>query len=180
MPDQLTGTGVVAAELVRGLLASAEQAVEPLRAEHARELERLTEEATAFGEKSLPGRKEITDRFQREERRWRTDALRAGLGALARAYRDRLTNQSTGAVRRRQSRPGGRRGGGTHHRDDAAPWSATLRSRCCCRPSWCVWVRWRRSRLERPVPGTRTTLQCCQRLINSATLTRPGKDQGVG
>jgi len=96
VPDQLTGTGVVAAELVRGLLASAERAVEPLRAEHARELERLTEEATAFGEKSLPGRKEITDRFQREERRWRTDALRAGLGALARAYRDRLTDQATG------------------------------------------------------------------------------------
>ena len=64
VPDQLTGTGVVAAELVRGLLASAERAVEPLRAEHARELERLTEEATAFGEKTLPGRKEITDRFQ--------------------------------------------------------------------------------------------------------------------
>jgi DNA polymerase-3 subunit delta' len=96
VPDQLTGTGVVAAELVRGLLASAERAVEPLRAEHARELERLTEEAAAFGEKSLPGRKEITDRHQREERRWRTDALRAGLGALARAYRDRMTTQATG------------------------------------------------------------------------------------
>jgi DNA polymerase III subunit delta' len=97
VPEQLTGTGVVAAELVRGLLASAERAVEPLRVEHARELERLTEEATAFGEKSLPGRKEITDRFQREERRWRTDALRAGLGALARAYRDRMTTQATGS-----------------------------------------------------------------------------------
>jgi len=96
VPDQLTGTGVVAAELVRGLLASAERAVEPLRVEHARELERLTEEAAAFGEKSLPGRKEITDRHQREERRWRTDALRAGLGALARAYRDRMTTQVTG------------------------------------------------------------------------------------
>jgi len=93
VPDQLTGTGVVAAELVRGLLASAERAVEPLRVEHARELERLTEEAAAFGEKSLPGRKEITDRHQREERRWRTDALRAGLGALARAYRDRMATQ---------------------------------------------------------------------------------------
>jgi DNA polymerase-3 subunit delta' len=96
VPDQLTGTGVVAAELARGLLASAERAVEPLRAEHVRELERLTEEAAAFGEKSLPGRKEITDRHQREERRWRTDALRAGLGALARAYRDRMVTQTAG------------------------------------------------------------------------------------
>jgi DNA polymerase-3 subunit delta' len=97
VPDQLTGTGVVAAELVRGLLASAERAVAPLRLEHTRELERLTEEAAAFGEKSLPGRKDITDRHQREERRWRTDALRAGLGALARSYRDRMASQLTAA-----------------------------------------------------------------------------------
>ena len=91
VPDRLNDTGVVAAELARSLLASAERATEPLRAAHARELERLTEEAAEFGEKGLPGRKEITDRHQREERRWRTDALRAGLGALARAYRDRMT-----------------------------------------------------------------------------------------
>jgi DNA polymerase-3 subunit delta' len=97
VPDQLTGTGVVAAELVRGLIASAERAVEPLRTEHARELERLTQEAAEFGEKTLPGRKEITERYQREERRWRTDALRAGLGALARAYRERMTTQAVGS-----------------------------------------------------------------------------------
>jgi DNA polymerase-3 subunit delta' len=96
VPDQLTGSGVVAAELAKGLLASAERAVEPLRAEHARELERLTQEAKDFGEKGLPGRKEITDHHQREERRWRTDALRAGLGALARAYRDRMTTLASG------------------------------------------------------------------------------------
>jgi DNA polymerase-3 subunit delta' len=96
VPDRLTGSGVVVAELARGLLASAERAVEPLRAEHARELERLTQEAKEFGEKGLPGRKEITDHHQREERRWRTDALRAGLGALARAYRDRMTTLASG------------------------------------------------------------------------------------
>jgi DNA polymerase III subunit delta' len=96
VPDQLTGAGVVASELARRLLASAEGAVEPLRVEHARELERLTEEAKEFGEKSLPGRKEITDHFQREERRWRTDALRAGLGALARAYRDQAVAHAVG------------------------------------------------------------------------------------
>jgi DNA polymerase-3 subunit delta' len=96
VPDQLNDTGVVAAELARTLLASAERAVEPLRAEHVHELERLTEEAAEFGEKVLPGRKEITERYQREERRWRTDALRAGLGALARAYRDRMTSQAVG------------------------------------------------------------------------------------
>lgn len=96
VPDQLTGTGVVAAELAQRLIASSERAVEPLRIEHAHELERLTEEAAAFGEKTLPGRKEITERHQREERRWRTDALRAGLGTLARAYRERVATQALG------------------------------------------------------------------------------------
>jgi DNA polymerase-3 subunit delta' len=96
VPNRLTGTGVVAAELAAGLLASAERSVEPLRAEHAREVERLTQEAVEYGEKTLPGRKEIVDRHQREERRWRTDALRAGLGALARAYRDQMTTHATG------------------------------------------------------------------------------------
>lgn len=90
VPGRLSGSGEAAAALTRQLLESTERAVEPLRAEHERELQRLTEEAKELGERGLPGRKEITDQQQREERRWRTDALRAGLGALARAYRDRL------------------------------------------------------------------------------------------
>jgi DNA polymerase III subunit delta' len=96
VPDRLTGAGTVAAELARELLASAERAVEPFRAEHTLELERLTTEAAEFGEKGLTGRKEITDRHTREQRRWRTDVLRAGLGALARVYRDRLLTQLSG------------------------------------------------------------------------------------
>jgi DNA polymerase-3 subunit delta' len=89
VPSQLNGSGTVAADLARRLLASADRATEPLRAEHGVEVERLTAEAKDMGEKSLAGRKEITDQQQREERRWRTDALRAGLGALSRSYRDR-------------------------------------------------------------------------------------------
>ena len=150
MPDQLTGTGVVAAELVRGLLASAERAVEPLRVEHARELERLTEEAAAFGEKTLPGRKEITDRHQREERRWRTDALRAGSGCpgpgLSGPYdhpgHGRAVPSPTSTPRRRPRR---------WHSSPTppGPWSGIPRRRCCCRPCWCGWVRWRRDRGRR-------------------------------
>lgn len=87
VPEQLNGSGAVAADLAKQLLASAERAVEPLRAEHAQLIERLTQEAKDMGERAMPGRKEITEHHQREERRWRTDALRAGLGALARAYR---------------------------------------------------------------------------------------------
>ncbi len=89
VPDRLNGSGGVAAALAAELLASADEATEPLRAAHAQEVARLSDEAKAMGQRGLPGRKEITDRHQREERRWRTDALRAGLGALARSYRDR-------------------------------------------------------------------------------------------
>ena len=66
-----------------------DRAVAPLRAAHASEIARLTDEAKELGQRGLPGRKEIVDHHTREERRWRTDALRAGLGVLARAYRDR-------------------------------------------------------------------------------------------
>jgi len=38
-----------------------------------------------MGEKGLPGKKAITDRHSREERRFRTDELIAGLAVLARA-----------------------------------------------------------------------------------------------
>ena len=78
--------------LARELLAAGEAGLAPLRAQQAAEIERLTEEAKTMGERGLPGRREITDRHHREERRWRTDELRAGLGVLARAYRDRLVD----------------------------------------------------------------------------------------
>lgn len=37
------------------------------------------------------GERELTERHNRELRRWRTDELIIGLGVLARAYRDRMT-----------------------------------------------------------------------------------------
>jgi len=86
VPDELDGSGVTAATLARRVLESADRATEPLRDEHARQMERLTAEAEMMGERGLPGRKEIVEQHKREERRWRTDALRAGLGALARVY----------------------------------------------------------------------------------------------
>jgi DNA polymerase-3 subunit delta' len=90
VPEELTAAGMTAAGLTRRVLDSADRAVEPLRAAHAREIETLTAAAKEMGERGLPGRKEIVDQHQREERRFRTDALRAGLGVLARAYRDRV------------------------------------------------------------------------------------------
>ncbi len=98
VPEELRIAGASAAGLTRRVLESADRAVEPLRAEHGRQLESLTEAAKEMGERALPGRKEIVDQYQREERRFRTDALRAGLGVLARTYRNHVTAAATGAV----------------------------------------------------------------------------------
>jgi hypothetical protein len=90
VPDELSLSGVTAAGLARRVLDSSDRAVEPLRAAHAREIDTLADAAKEMGERGLPGRKEIVEQHQREERRFRTDALRAGLGVLARAYRGRV------------------------------------------------------------------------------------------
>ncbi len=90
VPDELQTSGMTSAGLARRVLESAERAVEPLRAAHAREVETLTAAAKEMGERGLPGRKEILEQHQREERRFRTDALRAGLGVLARTYSTRV------------------------------------------------------------------------------------------
>jgi DNA polymerase-3 subunit delta' len=95
VPDELTAAGMTAAGLTRRVLESADRAVEPLCAAHAREIETLTAAAKEMGERGLPGRKEIVDQHQREERRFRTDALRAGLGVLARAYRGRVVRAAS-------------------------------------------------------------------------------------
>jgi DNA polymerase-3 subunit delta' len=100
VPDELTTSGTTAAAMARCVLESADRAVEPLRAANARQLEALTEAAREMGERGLPGRKEVVEQHQREERRFRTDALRAGLGVLARTYGSRATSaaQANGGV----------------------------------------------------------------------------------
>jgi DNA polymerase-3 subunit delta' len=92
VPTRLSGDGSVTAGLARDLLAASEAAVAPLRERHAEELAALEAESESLGERSVPGRRDIVDRHHREERRWRTDEIRAGLGVLARAYRDRLAS----------------------------------------------------------------------------------------
>lgn len=100
VPDALTTSGTTAATMARWVLESADRAVEPLRAANTRQLEALTEAARDMGERALPGRKEIVDQHQREERRFRTDALRAGLGVLARTYGARATGAASSAADR--------------------------------------------------------------------------------
>ncbi|HEY1650838.1 MAG TPA: hypothetical protein VGG09_03050 [Acidimicrobiales bacterium] len=99
VPDELAESGAAVATLTRRVLESADGATEPLRAAHERQIETLTEAAKEMGERGLPGRKEIVEQHQREERRFRTDALRAGLGVLARTYRTRVTGAAArGAI----------------------------------------------------------------------------------
>jgi len=90
VPSRLDGTGAAAASLAAELLSSAEEALQPVRARHQAEMEGLGAEAEQRGERAVPRRKEIEDRQHREERRWRTDELRAGFAVLATAYRDRM------------------------------------------------------------------------------------------
>ncbi len=92
IPSRLDGHGAVAGALAREVLAATDRALAPLRSEHEAELAALEADAKAMGERGLPGRKDILDRQHREERRWRTEELRTGLGVLARAYRDRLAD----------------------------------------------------------------------------------------
>jgi DNA polymerase-3 subunit delta' len=90
VPARLDGTGAAAAVVAAELLAAADEALAPLRAVHAAELESLAEQAEVMGNKSIPGRRQVEEGHKREERRWRSDDLRFGLAALAEVYRDRL------------------------------------------------------------------------------------------
>ena len=52
----------------------------------------MSAEAESYGQRAVPGRKAVEERQRREERRWRTDELRAGLAVLAGAYRQRMAD----------------------------------------------------------------------------------------
>jgi DNA polymerase III subunit delta' len=90
IPDLLDGSGAAAIEAALQIDASLKQAVEPLVVAHKAELTALEDQAKSLGERGLPGRKEILDRFKREERKYQQAELLAGLATLSRRYRDRL------------------------------------------------------------------------------------------
>jgi DNA polymerase-3 subunit delta' len=93
VPERLDGSGARAVELVDELLAMIGDAMAPLAEVHAAELAELEERVKATGERGS-GRRELTDRHKREERRYRTDEIRAGLTELARRYRDQLATSA--------------------------------------------------------------------------------------
>jgi DNA polymerase-3 subunit delta' len=97
LPSRLDGTGATAAIAAAELVAAANEPVEVVKARQAAELEELAEHAKSVGERGVPGRADIEARHRREQRRVRTDELRAGLATLAGLYRGRLDSGPTEA-----------------------------------------------------------------------------------
>jgi len=99
VPSRLDGTGRTIAQLAKELLAMLERSAAPLLARQEAELaEVAAREAALVTTNGRPARgrpasraaaKELEDQHRREQRRQRTEELRAGLAALAGAYRDR-------------------------------------------------------------------------------------------
>ncbi|MHB8288462.1 MAG: hypothetical protein ACYDEY_04350 [Acidimicrobiales bacterium] len=87
---KLDASGATTAHLADQLLSASEESLSVLRTRQAGEIEALSRRNSAIGEPASRGRKELEERHHREERRWRTDEIRSGLGALAGACRDRL------------------------------------------------------------------------------------------
>lgn len=90
VPSRLDGTGATVANLVDELLSGVEGVGEALRARQEAEVRALVDSAVAMGERGLQGRAALEARHKREQRRARVDDLRAGLAALAGAYRASL------------------------------------------------------------------------------------------
>ena len=99
VPARLDGTGATVARLAAGLLEGCESALEPLRRRQADEVAAATARAKEMGERGA-GLRELEERHRRQQRRVRTDELKAGLAALAAEYRDRMVAaRSQGEIR---------------------------------------------------------------------------------
>ena len=154
VPEELSVAGMTAAGMTRRVLESADRAVEPFRAAHAREIESLTAAAKEMGERGLPGRKEIVDQ-------------RPARGAALPYRRPAGGSRGAGPGLSRSSGPGsgGQRGGGRsgrpqcrrsrrpHHRDGRRRCRAIPTRPFWCNRSSCAWRPWRR----KPAPAPRSS-----------------------
>jgi len=93
VPERLDGSGATVSVLAAELIAAGEELVAVLKEQQEAELVALSEASVRAGERRLVGRPTIEDRHRREQRRVRSDELRAGLAILAGAYRARLDTQ---------------------------------------------------------------------------------------
>ena len=90
IPERLDGSGATVAVLAAELFAAADELVDVVKEQQEAEMSTLAEESARFGERRIVGRQAIEDRYKREQRRVRTDEIRAGLAILAAVYRARL------------------------------------------------------------------------------------------
>ena len=93
VPDRLDGTGSTAVVVADELLAMIDDAMAPLVTRHEQELSDLEERVAHTGERGA-GRRELVERHNREQRRYRADELRFGLTTLARRHRDELATSA--------------------------------------------------------------------------------------
>ena len=89
LPSRLDGTGRTAVVLVGEIQDSLTEAEAPLVARQEAELAEFDADADVHGLRPS-GRKEMIDHHKREVRSYRDGEVRAGLGVLARSYRDAL------------------------------------------------------------------------------------------
>jgi DNA polymerase-3 subunit delta' len=89
VPSRLDGTGATVARVVDELVGLIDASLEPVTARQAAEAAALEERVKLTGERGS-GRRALEDEHRRQQRRHRTDELRAGLTAIAAAYRDAL------------------------------------------------------------------------------------------
>ena len=84
---------LAAVQAADDLLAMIDDAMAPLVERHEAELAELEERVAQLGERGS-GRKELVERQNREQRRYRADELRFGLTTLARRCRDELATSA--------------------------------------------------------------------------------------
>jgi DNA polymerase-3 subunit delta' len=87
VPESLDGTGAVVSEMVRNLMSIIDEAVTPMKAQHEVEVAAADEEFERYGMRSETKSKQ-TARHKRELKRFTDGEYVAGLGVMARTYRD--------------------------------------------------------------------------------------------
>lgn len=90
VPGRLDGTGATATALAGELTSALDASLATLSATQKAEADALGAQAKAMGERAAAVSKALADAQRRQQRRWRTEELRAGLGVLAGTYRDQV------------------------------------------------------------------------------------------
>ncbi len=94
VPERLTGAPADSTRVARELAGAIDDAMGPLERLQREESERRRDDARQTGSRG-PNKRDLESQFKREQRRFRQDELRCGLGALTGVYRERLAENLT-------------------------------------------------------------------------------------